>query len=65
MVEQEKAIVKKPDNLSLGLWNSSRNPSSAEHVCNLSIPNYRKTGGRERISVEAHRPPGWATQSSK
>lgn len=58
MVEQEKAIVKKPDNLSLDLWNSYKNPSSAEHVCNLSIQNYRKTGGRERISVEAQGPAG-------
>lgn len=54
LVEQQKAVVK-PDNLSLGLWNSYKKPSSAEHVCNLGNQHYRKRGGRERISVEAHR----------
>lgn len=49
LVEQQKATVKKPDNLSLGLWNSYKKPSSAEHVCNLGIQYYRKRGGRENF----------------
>lgn len=55
LVEQEKAIVKKTDNLSLGLWNSYKKPSSTEH-CVISVFNTPWKQEAQRIFAEAHGP---------